>query len=220
MTRGACRLLGLIAWLALASLPAGLAQARPAEGLTVVEAASTRLLGSATAIGGQHVLTNRHVIELAQRRGAEVALSRAGRVIPARIGAVSDRLDLALLVAAEPLGEAPLVSARPPVGTAVQARSPAGAWVEGRVVAHPWREAWGPALFIRLPARFGFSGGPVRDASGGLIGLVTAAVNPTADEIFALRARGGPPGREMPMVLVLPIAPVLAEVERLLAMRP
>jgi S1-C subfamily serine protease len=223
----------LIAWMALAGLLGGVASGgiahadsgtrRPpgphiaAEPLTVVEAGSARLLGSATAIGGRHVLTNRHVIEVSRRRGADVALSWAGRIIAARIAAVSDRFDLAVLVAAEALGDTPALGQRPYVGAAVAARDPGGARVEGRVVAHPWREAWGPALFVRLPARFGFSGGPLLDASGGVVGLVTAAVNPTADEIVALRAHGGMRDRDMPVVLVLPIAPALAEAERLLA---
>jgi S1-C subfamily serine protease len=206
----------LMLWLAIACLPISRAQATPAETLTVVGAANGRLLGSATAIGGGYVLTNRHVIELANRRGTDIALSQAGRAIAARVVAVSERLDLAVLVAAERLGDAPVLSPRPQVGTAVEARSPAGGAVEGRVVSHPWREAWGPALFVRLPARFGFSGGPVRDVTGGLVGLVTAAVNPTADEIFALRARSDTQGRDMPVVLVLPIAAALAEADRLL----
>ena len=204
-------------WLTIACLLGVPAQAGPPGHLTVVEAATARLLGSATPIGGHHVLTNRHVIELAQRRGVEVALSRSGRVIPARIGAVSDRLDVAVLVAAEPLGAVPPLAPAPAVGAAVGARGPAGPWVEGSIVAYPWREAWGPALFARLPAGFGFSGGPVLDASGALVGLVTAAVNPSASEMLALRAgRSGSPARDTPVVLVLPIGPVLAEAERLL----
>jgi S1-C subfamily serine protease len=204
-------------WLAIACLLGVPARAAPPEHLTVVEAGTSRLLGSATPIGGHHVLTNRHVIELAQRRGAEVALSRSGRIIPARIGAVSGRLDIAVLVSAEPLGPAPSLAASAGVGATVGARGPAGPWVEGSIVAYPWREAWGPALFARLPAGFGFSGGPLLDASGAVVGLVTAAVNPSASEMLALRAgRSGAPARDTPVVLVLPIGPVLAEAERLL----
>lgn len=207
-------------WLAIACLAGPRAEARPPEHLTVVEAASGRLLGSATPIGGVHVLTNRHVIELAQRRGAEVALARAGRAIAARIGGVSDRLDIAVLVASEPLGPPPVPASAVPVGARVEARGPAGPWVEGSVVAYPWREAWGPALFARLPAGFGFSGGPVVDAAGGLVGLVTAAVNPSASEMLALRAgRSGAPARDIPVVLVLPIGAARAEAERLLGGR-
>jgi S1-C subfamily serine protease len=203
-----------MAWFAIACPPVAQAEAADAGPLTVVEAATGRLLGSATAIGGTRVLTNRHVIELAQRRGADVALARSGRVIAARVSGVSLRLDMALLVAAEP----PRLSAQPPVGAPVQARGPAGPTVEGVVIAYPWREAWGPALFARLPAGFGFSGGPVTDASGAVIGLVTAAVNPTASEMVALRAgRTALPGRDTPVVLVLPIGSALAEAERLAA---
>jgi S1-C subfamily serine protease len=210
-----------MAWLAIACLAGARAEARPPDHLAVVEAASGRLLGSATAIGGVHVLTNRHVIELAQRRGAEVALARAGRVIAARIGGVSDRLDVAVLVAAEPLGPPPVRAPAASVGMRVEARGPNGPWVAGNVVAYPWREAWGPAVFARLPAGFGFSGGPVIDGEGALLGLVTAAVNPSASEMLALRAgRSGAPARDVPVVLVLPIGAALAEAERLLGRRP
>jgi S1-C subfamily serine protease len=221
MTRVACRRLFLGAWIAIACLVSGDARAVPADHLTVVEAGSARLLGSATAIGGRTVLTNRHVIELARRRGAELALSRSGRIIGARIAALSDRLDLAVLVSAEPLGAAPPLAPAPASGATVSARGPAGRWVEGVVIPYAWREAWGPAIFARLPVGFGFSGGPVRDAAGALVGLVTAAVNPSASEMLVLRAgRGGLQARDMPVVLVLPIAAVLAEAERLIGRDP
>lgn len=187
----------------------------------MVEASTARLLGSATSIGDRRVLTNRHVIELADRRGAEIALSRSGRIIPARVVAVSDRLDVAILVAAEPLGASPALAPPPRPGALVAARGPSGPWVEGGIVAYPWREAWGPAVFARLPAGFGFSGGPVFDSAGALVGLVTAAVNPSASEILALRAgQVGAPVRDTPVVLILPIGAVLAEADRLVARLP
>jgi len=206
-------------WLAIACLPGAPARATSPDPLAVVEAATARLLGSATPIGGRYVLTNRHVIDLAERRGAEVALSLGGRIMPATIAGVSGRLDIAVLVAAEPLGPTPAIAATLGAGAAVSARGPSGDRVHGSIVSRPWNEAWGPALFARLPVAFGFSGGPVTDASGALVGLVTAAVNPSASELLSLRAGAtAAPPRETPVVLILPIGPVLAEAERLVGL--
>lgn len=201
---------------------AALLFAAPARALPhaiVVDAQTGALLGSATPIGGDRVLTSRHVVEPAQRRGAAVAVVLDGRTTPARIAATSPRLDLAVLAAPHPLAAAPTLRlSPPPPGVAVAAPSPQGVWVQGAATRFTWREEWGPATFARLAVGFGFSGGPLVDAQGRLIGLVTAAVNPSARQMTALRsdpARLAEPAAEPPVVFVLPIAALLEEARRI-----
>lgn len=185
----------------------------------VVDARSGVLLGSATLVGGDRVLTSRHVVEPALRRDAPVAVVVAGQRAPARIAATSDRLDLAVLAVPRALASAPALRLSPPApGVAVAAPSPQGVWVQGAATRFAWREAWGPAVFARLAVGFGFSGGPLVDAEGRLIGLVTAAVNPSARQMTALRSDPGrtpDAGAEPPVVFVLPIGALLEEARRI-----
>jgi S1-C subfamily serine protease len=209
----------------------GLLLAQPCQAELLVDARSGRLLGSATAIGGARLVTNRHVVEPALRTGRALALQQGEARLAVRVAAVSDRLDLALLVAALPLAARPVLRETPPRHDhRVFARTPAGATLAGSVVAFPWSQAWGPALFVRLAVSYGASGGAVTDEDGALVGMITAAVNPDARQMQMLRSRAGeppagaprPPGAPRlsppPTVLVLPIQAVLQEVARLEAL--
>lgn len=213
-------------WLHALLVLAGLTglTASPTAAVTLIEAGSGRLLGSATLIGGDRVLTNRHVVEPALRRGATIALVHDGVRVDTRIAGLSDRLDLAVLVAARHVADDPVLR----LGTVapdarVNARTPAGAVVAGAVTRLRWRDAWGPALFVRMPVVYGASGAAVRDADGLLVGLVTAAVNPDARQMMMLRSGtggasaglGDAPGDQAPIVLVLPIQAAIEEATRL-----
>ena len=203
----------------------GLFAAQPCQAELLVDARSGRVLGSAIAIGGARLVTNRHVVEPALRAGRAVAVQQGEARLAVRVAAVSDRMDLALLVAAATLAAQPVLRALPPRRDGrVFARTPAGATVAGSVAAFPWRDAWWPALFVRLAVGYGASGGAVTDEDGALVGMITAAVNPDARQIQMLSSRAGalPRGAPRlsppPTVLVLPIQAVLQEVARLQAL--
>jgi S1-C subfamily serine protease len=195
--------------------------AADARGATLIDAASGRLLGSATPIGGDRVLTNRHVVDPASRNGISLAVVLNGARIPVRVAATSERLDLALLVAAEPLGPVPAARREQlAIDTTVSVRIPQGETVSGTVIAFPWSASWGPALFARLPVSFGSSGAAVHGADGALVGIVTAAVNPDANQLHTLRYAAGSGGAASrrpapPTILVLPIDAALQEAARL-----
>ncbi len=213
-----CRLLcGLILCLAAGLFPRN-PHAQPAPHAMVLDAASGRLLGSATLPGGTRVLTNRHVVDPALRRQAGFLVEHDGRRLAARLVAISDRLDLAVLVADGALAlPQPRRAGVLLPGTAVRAWAPGGARVDGAAIAFAWQAAWGPAAFARMPVGFGFSGGPVQDAEGRLAGLIVAAVNPTQRQMTALRWSPGSamPPDPPPVVMLLPIEAVLAEAARI-----
>jgi S1-C subfamily serine protease len=217
MPRLACLLLA-----GLSALPAAAAADEPPRVTKLVEAASGAFLGSATPVGGTRLLTNRHVVEPALRRGGRLALEHGGSTVDVCLEAMSERLDLAVLVADRPLGPAPALNREPPAsGTTVATPVLDGGWVTGEMTGHRWRETWGPALFVRMPVGFGFSGGPVSDGENRLIGLITAAVDPDAQQMTTLRAdrsvaawfrRSEVP---IPVVLVLPVQALIAEADRI-----
>lgn len=209
-------------WLRALLVVVGLAMvdASQAAAVTLVEAGSGRLLGSATPIGGNRVLTNRHVVEPALRRGVAIALVKDDVRVPARIAGISDRLDLAILIVDRLLeSDAPLHTSLVAPDAPVSTRTPAGLDVAGVVTRMVWRDAWGPALFVRMPVVYGASGAAVRDANGLLVGLITAAVNPDARQMMMLRFGAGSligEGRgQAPIVLVLPIQAAIEEAARL-----
>ena len=203
----------------------GVLVAQPCQAELLVDARTGRVIGSATPIGGARLVTNRHVVEPALRAGRMLAVQQGEARLAVRVAGVSDRMDLALLVAAAPLAAQPVLRALPPRRDArVFARTQAGTTLAGSVVAFPWRDAWGPALFVRLAVSYGASGGAVTDEDGALVGMITAAVNPDARQMQMLRSHAGgpPPGAPRlappPVVLVLPIQAVLQEVARLQAL--
>jgi S1-C subfamily serine protease len=189
------------------------------------------IMGSAFQIDAGLAVTNAHVVRgLAPGSTVELLPSgRAGVRAPGRVIAISSRMDLALL--AVPAGLLPTVAmadARQVAGLRVVAAGvdATGAQpgprmeLEGTVLA-PGVDLppFGPGRVVRLPCvRPGFSGGPMFDRRGALVGMV-AAIRPGPQPPVALSgfapSRGAVPSAEE--AFVLRAAEIRAEVRRLLA---
>ena len=141
----------------------------------------------------------------------------------ARVLALSPRMDLAVLeVPAGFLRPAPIAAAAPGRGAAVWALGPEGlgrSVATGRVTRPDVEmRGFGIGFVAGVGALLGFSGGPVVDGQGRLVGLTTALPNPGSATALAVMtgvdvagfAQGS--GRQ---VFVLGIGEILAELERL-----
>jgi len=187
-------LLLVLASLACAPLPTIQAEGTPAarvarESLASLQAGGVSL-GAGIAVDDRHLLTNAHVIRQA---GGPVSVRRAdgGAEAPAALVGTSPRMDLAVLRL--PVGflrPASLAPDIPTEGEAVWALGPEGlgrALATGRV-ARPWIQlrGFGPGFTARLGALMGFSGGPVVDREGQVMGLTTALPDPGGATLLAM----------------------------------
>ncbi len=182
----------LLAAAACAPLPAQQAAGTPAARIAGESLATLRAgeatVGAAVAVDSRHLLTNAHVLRQASA-GLRLRSADGMREAPAQVVAVSQRLDLAVL--RMPVGF--LAPARPGEaperGDAVWAVGPEGlgrALAAGRV-RRPGHEleGFGPGFTAGLGALMGFSGGPVVDREGRLVGLTTALPDPGRAGVLA-----------------------------------
>jgi S1-C subfamily serine protease len=166
------------------------------------------LIGSAFALGDGVAVTNRHVVQGLLPGDRVVLVAGSARVL-AEVVAVSPRIDLALLAVPPgllaPTDDAPASAAGAAVSAAGIEAATGERRVEPGVLVLPRLDlpAFGPGLVARIPgARPGFSGGPLFDGEGRLLGMVTA-----------LRPARGAPVE----AFALGAAAVRAEAARLLA---
>lgn len=224
------RLVLIIQGLALlagcASLPADQAVGTPAARVARDSLASLQAngvsVGAAIAVDDRHVLTNAHVIRQAS---GPVMLRRANgwAEAPAELVGSSPNMDLAVL--RMPVGflrPAILAPELPVAGEAVWAVGPEGlgrALAAGRV-ARPYVQmrGFGPGFTAGLGALMGFSGGPVVDRAGRVMGLTTALPSPGSAPLVAamtgldLAGLAEGPRRQ---VFILDIREAMAEAERM-----
>jgi S1-C subfamily serine protease len=196
----------------------------------VLDPAGGAPVGGAVAIGPRHVLTSAHVAcDAAAASDGQIRLQQGDGATEAEAAvlAVSDRLDLAVLVTPGGfLAAPPQAAAMPPrLGDPVWAVGPhrlGRAVAVGSVMSPPrLLPGSGPGFVARLPALMGYSGGPVVDREGSLVGIVTAAMQETlAVELAALLTGvdlGGLAFGAERRVFILSADAVLAEAQRLLA---
>lgn len=238
---GACARLcwGALGLLAAAALVAAvpLAEARSRQAVRPLDFHATvlndRILGSAFQIEDGLAITNAHVVRgLAAGDPVELTASTRGQVrAQGRLVATSARMDLAVL--AVPRGFLATVAARDARGIAGQAVVAAGMDATGSFGPGPALEleghilapradlpAFGPGLVAWLPGvRPGFSGGPLLDADGALVGMITAirSAQPATAPV-ALSGVESSPGSSAikEEAFVLRASEIRAEVRRLL----
>ncbi len=190
-----------------------------------------RIIGSAFQLDRGLAVTNAHVVR--GRRAGEIVqlVSSGGRGVrtSGEILAISSRMDLALIRITEGfLPVAPAQRGHPQVGQTLRAAGVVAEpglpndrmELEGRVIAAGVHLApFGPGFVAALPGvRRGFSGGPVLDAQGHLVGMI-AALRPGARN-EAVAASGFAPQRQRlaggTEAFILGAAEIRSEVRRLL----
>lgn len=223
MLAGALGLPGLLG--ACATPAARAALGTPAEQITATGFATLRLdgatRGAVVGFGERHVMTCAHLLGAGDE---SVTLSRGdGTETAARVVARSRRMDLALLRVPAGFLAAPVSAETPPQrGEPVWA---AGAPGIGHAVAQGHVEApdaempgFGRGFTARMPALMGYSGGPVVDREGRLMGLTAALPEPGAAGALAFLTGADLDGlaRRDRQVFVLSIRRAEAEAARLL----
>jgi S1-C subfamily serine protease len=227
--RNLLAMLGALPAAACAQLPATQALGTPAAGVaresTVSLLAHGSTVGAAVAVPGADgplLLTNAHVLH---RAGRTLTARRTdgGAEAPVQVLALSDRLDLAVLRVPEGMARpVHLHGAMPERGASVWAVGPEGLGrgiAQGQVLRpRVIMVDRGPGFTARLGALMGFSGGPVLDAEGRLLGLTTALPDAGAAPLLAgltgLDVTGLAAGDQRE-VFALSIAHAMAEVRRL-----
>lgn len=219
-------LLGLALLSACAALPSEQAAGTPAARVARESLASLLAggvsVGAGIAVDDRHVLTNAHVLRQAS---GPVTLRRADGVGEASAVLVATSREMDLAVLRMPVGflrAAALAPDLPIAGEAVWAVGPEGlgrALAEGRV-ARPYVQmrGRGPGFTAGLGALMGFSGGPVVDGSGRVMGLTTALPHPGAAPLLAAMTGvdlAGLSEGARRQVFILDIREAMAEAERL-----
>lgn len=173
-------------------------------------------LGSATAVGARHLLTNRHVVAAANGRPI-VAWQGDHRLAVLHLNE-SRNVDLALLeiggmpAAIASLRDSPLV----PGEALAVAGAQFGEQRVGRGEALGANAGHGPGLRLaRLPAAPGFSGGPVVDRQGRLVGVVMAAAAHNLAAARRLSAMGPADPPPQGVVLMIAAPAIVAEFAQL-----
>jgi S1-C subfamily serine protease len=169
--------------------------------------AEGRFIGSATAIAPDRLLTNRHVVGA---RTAMRATAPDGAAHGVRVLAVGRDVDVALLALDAATASPALPRAHGPspgeplsVSGAIGGQRQSG---HGRTLA-PQANGLRAAM---LPVAPGYSGGPVLDGEGRLVGIVVAAAAGSLAEARQLAAtRAGEPLGER-LVLIIPPATAMA----------
>ncbi len=226
----AVALIGML--LAIAGLPRTVLAADPARQMVRPLAYHAtvyngELVGSAFALAPGIAVTNGHVVEgLAPGSDVILVASASDARATARILAISPFMDLAVLSVPPGLID-PVEAGNSRAGTGL-AVSAAGVDASGQALPRRALQgevldprinvaAFGPGLVLRLPGvRPGFSGGPVLDDQGALVGMI-AAIRPgrpapvTSSGFSPARAR---PASEEAFVLRAP--ELRAEVRRLI----